>query len=162
MIVVTQDAEGSTVAATAPIAGKMNRYGRSIQRCRIGRCSASGKRRQARGNANTPTARTGSADAPPREPRPRISSPASRRREARSQGTGRCRKQRKRREPADLTAGIFAIRELHPSTRAPTVSPCIKVAIRDPPAKLKSQIQRSVASCNETRTPHRAGSGPAA
>ena len=30
-----------TIAATAPIAGNTNRYGRSIQRCRIGRFSAS-------------------------------------------------------------------------------------------------------------------------
>ena len=30
-----------------------------------------------------------------------------------------------------------------PSTTAPTVMPCIKVAIKDPPAKLKSQIHRS-------------------
>ena len=51
-------------------------------------------------------------------------------------------KDRERREPADITVGIFAVRNCSPSTRAPTVNPCIKVAIRDPPAKLKSQIHR--------------------
>jgi len=52
-------------------------------------------------------------------------------------------KDRKRRQPADLTAGYSPFVNCSPSTRAPTVIPCMNVASRDPPAKLKSQIHRS-------------------
>src|SRR6202007_2847640 len=43
-----------------------------------------------------------------------------------------------------------------PSTRAPTITPCMKLATREPQAKQRSQIQRRCASLrNSNDTPRR-------
>jgi len=74
--------------------------------------------------------------------RSHFSGPASRREQRVAEAQPMPHSAEKRREASEITTGILAVRTANPSTRA-RPQPCIKVAIRDPPA---SSNPRSPAS----------------